>query len=410
MRKARKSLAIYNPYLSTKGGGEKVALALAEMLSHDYDVTLISREKENLAELGGYFALDLSKCRHVVLAPSLHLLPRALRKLHAPARLTTLFFERHDYKRLKKMGFDVFVNNCYKSNMPNPSKQGVYMCMFPQEYFNKKGLPLKRRLYHTAVDIVEWFLYRKRGPGIIDSYSKVTVNSQYTLGWTKKLWGMPEENIDILYPICDDMSDGKKTVKKDKVILHVGRFFANSGENHYKCQDKLLETFANMKDLHEAGWELHFVGSVADDADSLKYTLSLVEAARDLPIFLHMNAPFPELKSMFQKATIYWHATGWGSDADKHPEKQEHFGISTVEAMSTGTVPVVIDSAGQRETVESGKNGFRWTNKAELESSTRKVAGDSRLASELSRHARKDAARFGKSGFKEQVDRIFSDL
>ena len=37
-----KTIGIYNPYLETKGGGEKMALALAEILSNDknHEVTL----------------------------------------------------------------------------------------------------------------------------------------------------------------------------------------------------------------------------------------------------------------------------------------------------------------------------------------------------------------------------------
>ena len=48
------------------------------------------------------------------------------------------------------------------------------------------------------------------------------------------------------------------------------------------------------------------------------------------------------------------------------PEKQEHFGITTVEAMSTGAIPVVINTAGQSEIIENNKNGYLWSNPEEL--------------------------------------------
>ena len=39
----------------------------------------------------------------------------------------------------------------------------------------------------------------------------------------------------------------------------------------------------------------------------------------------------------------------------------EHFGITTVEAMAAGCVPVVIDKADQREIVRHVTDGYRWT-------------------------------------------------
>jgi glycosyltransferase involved in cell wall biosynthesis len=44
----------------------------------------------------------------------------------------------------------------------------------------------------------------------------------------------------------------------------------------------------------------------------------------------------------------------------------EHFGISTVEAMSAGGVPVVYNGGGLPEIVRDGKDGFLWKSTDEL--------------------------------------------
>jgi glycosyltransferase involved in cell wall biosynthesis len=398
----KQSLAIYNPYLDTKGGGEKVALAMAEFLSKDYDVTLVSRKKVDLAELGSYFNLDLSKCRSYVLPDPSGLMIKLSRRLHFPGRLKNFIHERKDYKRLKAKNYDIFVNNCYKSAMPCPAPKGIYMCMFPQEFLDKSGFSLPKKLYHSAMEVLEKLFYGKTGHAIIDTYSLVTVNSKYTLSWMEKLWGSKEA--EILYPICEDMHmDG---VPKEKIILNVGRFFANSGENHYKCQDKLIEAFKELPDLHKKGWELHFAGSVAEDIDSLKYMLKLIKSAAGFPIYFHMNVPFAELKELFNNASIYWHATGWGSDASIHPEKQEHFGISTVEAKSAGAVPVVINSAGQKETITQGEDGYLWNNKEQLLSFTKQIASNSTSRSALSKRVVTSARQFNKISFEKTLSAI----
>ncbi|MEI6256489.1 MAG: glycosyltransferase [Planctomycetota bacterium] len=63
-------------------------------------------------------------------------------------------------------------------------------------------------------------------------------------------------------------------------------------------------------------------------------------------------------------------------ESDLNPSSQEHFGQTTVEALSAGVVPVVIDTGGQRETVEPGRNGFRWNTLEELATQTRQQRFD----------------------------------
>ena len=43
-----------------------------------------------------------------------------------------------------------------------------------------------------------------------------------------------------------------------------------------------------------------------------------------------------------------------GEDAERHPERFEHFGISVVEAMAAGAVPLVFGAAGPGEIVQDG--------------------------------------------------------
>src|SRR5207247_4766844 len=70
---------------------------------------------------------------------------------------------------------------------------------------------------------------------------------------------------------------------------------------------------------------------------------------------------------LYEESSLYWHATGFGTDSELEPEKQEHFGITTCEAMSMGCVPVVIRRGGQPEIVEHGRSGYLWNSEDELE-------------------------------------------
>jgi glycosyltransferase involved in cell wall biosynthesis len=366
-------IAIYNPYLETMGGGEKVCLGLAEVLSKikGNEVHLITHDKVNLNALEKYFDLDLSKVKVYVVRFDT-LIMKILSHLPLPGTINNFI---HDIKVLwsiKKRGFDMFVNNCYQSNLPGPCAMNVYMCMFPQELRPKmRDIGYLKAVFRNTMRLIYRVLLHPKYRHAVFSYDLITANSEYTKRYIKKYWGLDSQ---VLYPLCDNMADASQ--KKRKIILNVGRFFENSGDNHHKKQDLLIDSFIKMAKLQKDGWELHFAGTVAEDVGALKYILKLMRVASGYPIYFHFNCSFSELKKLYNDATIYWHATGFGSDPLKYPEKQEHFGISTVEAMSAGCIPIVINSAGQRETVIEGESGFLWDTKKELIDKTLLVAQD----------------------------------
>jgi len=399
-----KKIALYNPYLSTKGGGEKVCLALAECLAKDLDceVHLISHDKVDLEDLALYFHLELSGVKVEVI--NFKTFPtRLILRLPLPGRIKNLTSDIKVSRTVKKGSYDLFINNCYQSNLPSPIKKGVYMCMFPQRLdLNSPDIKLIKAIYILFARVLSRLLLHplKRSP--IDTYSLITANSEYTRSHIMRLWDRESE---VLYPICDDMN--LRNIKKEKIILNVGRFFANNGENHHKRQDFLLETFSKMTDLWQKGWELHFAGSVAEDAEALKYILKLLKSSNDLPVKFHFNSSYKELKSLYNQATIYWHATGYGSDPEKHPEKQEHFGITTVEAMSAGSIPIVINTAGQKEIVKHGVNGFLWNSQSELINLTGNIASSEKIREGILNASITDAKSYEQKAFIERAKQIF---
>ena len=106
---------------------------------------------------------------------------------------------------------------------------------------------------------------------------------------------------------------------------------------------------------------------------------------------------------------MFWVATGLGEDEEAAPWVFEHFGITTVEAMAAGCVPVVIDKAGQREIVRHGTDGYRWTTLAELEALTRMVAGDE-APGPLAASAVERAGAFSEEAFATRWREIAADL
>ena len=149
------------------------------------------------------------------------------------------------------------------------------------------------------------------------------------------------------------------------------------------------------------GWSLHLVGSaLGGDKD---YLNELKKIADNLEVNFYPNLGYDELIRLYGESSIYWHASGYGED---DPTKMEHFGISTVEAMAAGCVPVVIGKGGLLEIVDDGKNGFLWNNLHQLEDKSLQLISNQKLMLQMSSASIKKAGNFSKKSFESNIKRI----
>lgn len=232
------------------------------------------------------------------------------------------------------------------------------------------------------------------------TYGRVVSNSAFTQGWVQRRWGVES---GVLYPPVSLHDRGPKA----PVILNVGRFFP-AHQGHSKKQLELVQAFRQLVDHGLRDWTLHLVGGC--DADGQEYVAEVEALAAGYPVELHINAPGADLRELFARASIYWHASGYGVDPEKEPDVLEHFGISTVEAMSAGAVPVVIGVGGLVETVRHGVDGYHFRTLDGLVSMTRSLIDDEGARARMSASAEQRARRFGVEAFAERLDAIVDDL
>ena len=138
----------------------------------------------------------------------------------------------------------------------------------------------------------------------------------------------------VVYPPVE--TDKLKPMEKDKLILTVGRF---SSSSQFKRQDLLIDAFKELLKSGARGWRMVIVGKV-EDSQSLKIISGLRSKIKGLPIAIKTDLEHERLRLLYGKSSVYWHAAGYGADLDKFPERAEHFGISTVEAMAAGAIPL----------------------------------------------------------------------
>lgn len=505
-------IGILNSYWSTRGGGERYAGTLAEILSQKHTVDLVGPDPVDLSDLASHLALDLTRtCFRTQETRD----PDALRELTAE--------------------YDVLLNTSFGSRQVSQAKKSIYFVFFPHRVFsdhnearlagfrNSLGailehpIRLHRGFYEPEAGQWCWtgpkatiriarrafkrgrvtLTFKPFGPGepteriteirapgarchleddaiviehtggsdpiqleltcqtfrpdaeeesvdtrdlgvcldltelpgsllpirrgmsqlsrldafrarrsreFLRSYDKVVAISRYTQGWIEKMWGVPSS---VLAPPVDtDMFLTPNYHDKDKYIVSVGRFFAGS---HNKNHIKMLKVFRRMVDrkLIPEGWQLQLIGNVhRNRIADLEYIADVTRLAEGYPVRLSFDLPFDHLVRAYQRASILWHAAGWGQNPHRAPEKLEHFGLTTCEAMSAGCVPVVFAKAGQLEVVERDQTGFHFLNERQLTRHTQRlVAGHGQpWLNALRTKVVKSVQRYGKTEFATNLE------
>lgn len=349
-------IAIYSPYLDTFGGGERYMMTIAELFASDNTVDVLL--SEHLEGLGG----DYLKNK---LSDRFNLDLQSANFIKAPIGKDSSLFARMLFLK----------------------KYDILFCLTDGSIFYptaaKNFLHIQSPLGQPAKSL--WGKIKIKG------WNLIIYNSQFTKKYSQNNWPLSSQ---VIYPPVD--TDKLKSLKKEKYILSVGRFF---GYLKDKKHDVLIKAF---KDLYEGrkltGWSLHLAGA-ASEGDK-KYLQELKRLSEGFPISFYPNIEYDKLIRLYGQSSIYWHAAGFGED---DPTKMEHFGISTVEAMAGGCVPIVINQGGQPEIIENGQNGFLWNSLEELKKLTLVVIQDQYIRSRLSQQAISTSSRFSKRRFGQKI-------
>lgn len=321
-------LMVYDAAWSTLGGGERYMYTLADVVSHhtDYEVTILLDTP----------AVDATRLRERFGLPAARV---SFQTVHSANVRQTL---RHS-------DIAVILSNMRPYGLPAP--RTIYALQIPYAPITPLSViqrSLTGKPYEAAKDIGRLLLLRdaRRATGVL-------VNSRFVSDMLRRNHAIHGH---LLYPPIEDFSGGGE---KKKLILSVGRFF--TGLYNDKRYDVLINAFKSLSSRPAAaGWRYVLAGSCGDDRASLQHLAHLKASAQGFNIDFAVNISQDELKSLYSQATLFWHAAGYGVNEDLTPDRTEHFGMTTVEAMSASCVPVVINRGGQKEIVSHNESGYLW--------------------------------------------------
>lgn len=340
--------AIFNPYLDTLGGGERYTLSFAKVL----------------AEKG--YKVDI--------------------EWNSPQILKTL--EKRFGINLGSEGNIRVVNSIEKGD-------GYDLCFWVSDG-SIPSLRARKNFLHFQVpfhDVAGQSLINKMK---LFRINQVICNSEFTKSFIDKEFGTKSV---VIYPPVDTLSI--KTKRKENIILYVGRF---SGLLQNKNQDLLIKNFKKLVDRGLSGWKLVLAGGVEIGVGETINEMRKVIG--NYPIEIIESPSFKDLKDLYGKSRIFWSASGFGEDETKQPEKVEHFGITIVEAMSAGVVPVICNVGGHKEVVIRDESGFLWNNESQLLRYTEKVISDKGLLRKISLAAISRSHEFSYEKFESNIGKI----
>lgn len=345
-------IGFYSPYLDTLGGGERYMLTLASHWSKNNRVSIFWDQEDILNKAQERFDTDLSSIKVV---QNIFRGSNVFKKLFITRQYDLLFF-------------------LSDGSIPSTiAKRNILHFQMPFSPIAYSAAKLSR-------------------------YETVVCNSQFT---KRYLDARVAKHAMVIYPPVYPVQEGRG--KKENLILSVGRF---TGFHTAKKQDILIEAFRQgVKERWLTGWKLVLAGGLL--ASDEEYVKKLMQMAHGLQVEILPNAPLTKLVDLYRRASIYWHAAGYGETDEQW---MEHFGIATVEAMSAGAVPVVYDGGGQPEIVIDGESGFLWRTTSELLEKTNGITTNKKLAETLRKNAIKTSKQFSVSRFCRAFDRLLYGL
>jgi glycosyltransferase involved in cell wall biosynthesis len=363
-------IGVFCPTLNVYGGGEFVAIAIANTLAaYNRDVVLFASQEINPEAIRNYFGETLNPSIRTIKQPT-NFAPRGLID----------FYQTIIHSYIAKSKCATFVDAFSNCVYPWTQVSYIHYPYLNRAAFRSSFPYLLNPRINQAATVPEVVLEKN----LIDYKKRLVIaNSYYT---AHEVEAFSKKPVEVIYPpFASNISEIGKTVAKnpeENLVVTTSRLDSN----------KLLERIPLIakqtdKSIHFAVIGRLYNQPVLDYLQSVVKKLGVEDRVRFYP-----NASAKHKIELLKRAKIYLHTM-----------VGEHFGISIVEAMALGCIPVVHNSGGM---VEFVPEQYRYdTVSGAAERIRREVAGWTAAKAE---EAKDIADRFSLRNFSKRFMELYS--
>lgn len=359
------NVLLMHPSVNIGGGAERVCVNIIEGLKENgYNVTLGTFDKPDWEKVENYFGK--------VVRPDVEIVRSRAFGLSAYGELLNF----HLLNSSVPKDYDVAIVSCTSPWFYCPAAKKTIIYMIPPVDYQSG---FKRAYLSPYLFVQGKFLERAKNTVILTNslFSSRVIENVYSL------------KSRILYPPVD--LENFCSSEKEELVVSVGRF------NPFKRFEVLIKSFVNVDD-----GRCVILGSALGSATeaSLRYVQKLRELIDELglqdKVELLVNSPFSVLRDFLSRAKVYVHCALF-----------EHFGISVVEGMASGCVPVVHRSGGTyTDIIDYGRYGFSFEDSDELNNKITILLKDDGLCKKFSEEALNRSRLFSRENFKKAIVEI----
>ncbi|MCJ7478906.1 MAG: glycosyltransferase [Candidatus Nanohaloarchaeota archaeon QJJ-7] len=365
------NLALYHPWLKSKGGAEKVLLEIMKRSEHDVTLFTLYHDPEETFDAFQEFDIEVVGDNNE---------PKGfvdkVWRFGFGTLFTKLPLEDYDSLLVSEAGLGSLITlrnhslpvHCYCHTPLRAALPGFH------SVYRKELKWYLRPLFDIGTLVYD--LLEKRAWKKFDS---VMANSELTKERIKQK-GLYDEEIEVVNPGVD--TDEFEEGENNSYFLYPSRF------RRYKRQDLAIEAF---READIEGFELVLAGSAQEE----DYIQELEEAAGE-NVEVRTDVPEEEWRELYENAySVLFLA------------EQEDWGIAPLEAMAAGKPVIAVKGGGYEEVVEHGETGVLVDPETEIiAAAMEELAEDEKAVDMLGRHGKQVVQAYSWENFIERFDGV----
>jgi glycosyltransferase involved in cell wall biosynthesis len=286
--------------------------------------------------------------------------------------------------------YDLIINSCNTSFLASRKDHTLSYVHYPRRdrvRCPKKSIHFPDGPRRSLLDIgsdpfrLASFLYKWDGRS--HRQERVVANSEFTKEAILRNYDLPENAVQVVYPPVE-FSASAAPVKKEDLVASLGRF---------SPEKRQLEQIRIAQALPELGF---LIMGFAGDGAYYRQCARYVEDHGLKHVRLLANTTYRELEDALGRSRFFLHNT-----------QNEPFGITTVQAIAKGCIPLVHDSGGQREIVPFRQ--LRFSSAEEAAARLRALAFGKEDVGDLCADLKRNNDRFREARFIEKMKPMLLD-